>query len=133
MFSSACLLTSLAILFFIFRYRVHVHISISSSPRGEAKRGLVRLSSETSTRDQVAPNRAIARPHKRGASAQVGPRAVNPAQATEGARASEDIASALVNLGCKPKRAQAAAERVCLKFPEADFDTRFREAMREVA
>jgi Holliday junction resolvasome RuvABC DNA-binding subunit len=43
-----------------------------------------------------------------------------------------ELASALVNLGCKRKEARAAAERACLTGA-GDFDTLLRIAIREAA
>jgi hypothetical protein len=108
MFSSACLLFSLAILYFVLRYRVHIHINVTSSRHSsEARKGLRAADSSSS----------------------FGPTAMTrPAESV----VLGDIASALVNLGAPKAQAKAAAIRAVREHPDADFNLQFSVALQEV-
>jgi Holliday junction resolvasome RuvABC DNA-binding subunit len=103
----ALFLASCAILYYVVRYRVHVHIEFSDSPsRQRVKKG------RRAERSESTPTTATAmtRPDP-----------------------SNDLSSALVNLGAKPHRARAAAQHVVRNWPDAGFDEQLRAALKEVA
>ena len=116
-------LLSSAILWYVIKYRIHVHVTISTSSRGP-------LSSARKPGRRAEANR---RPDQfERATATVPTAKTRPANSQETTPVL-DIQSALVNLGCKPHRARAAAEHVTRNWPEKDFDAQLRAAIQEVA
>lgn len=105
--------SSAFILWYVIKYRIHVHINISNSrcPLSSARK----TGRRAAARGSLLPT-AKTRP-------------VNSQETTPVL----DIQSALVNLGCKPHRARAAAEHVTRNWPEKDFNSQLRAAIQEVA
>jgi hypothetical protein len=136
MFSSACLLASLAILFYVLKYRVHVHVTYTPSSRrkGEARKGVPAVT--RSGDPSLSGRRAEASLRQKSLQPTAMTRPVHPESVVWGDQETTpilDIQSALVNLGAKPKRAKAAAEHVLRNWPDADFSTQLRAALQEVA
>ena len=134
MLSSTLFLASCAILFFVLKFRAHVHVTYTP-PRSPARRAKMGRRAEAGPKPPRPT--AITRP-----TFSTGPgrraerfddRVTSTATTRPGQSERAEIASALVNLGAKAHRAKAAADHVCRNWPEADFDTRLKEALREVA
>ena len=110
MFSALLFITSAFILWYVIKYRIHVHVTIEGS-RGKGRVKSGRRAEERGMNPPTAKTR--------------------PANFQETTPVL-DIQSALVNLGCKPHRARAAAEHVTRNWPEKDFDAQLRAAIQEV-
>lgn len=99
---------SVGILIFILKYRVHIHVNIDSRPT-RSQRAVVRIPAKVGAAAINARARAIRK----------GPD--SPC---------DEIASALVNLGCKPAEARAAAKRAVDQGP-GEFEEILRRAIQE--
>lgn len=135
MFSSACLLVSAVILFYVFKYRVHVHVTYTRTKSrrvGSPSRKSGRMvASDVCGGDLEFSGNRQSRESLHTAVAPVHPESV--VWGDQETTPILDIQSALVNLGAKPKRARAAAEHVLRNWPDADFSTQLRAALQEVA
>ena len=104
LFNISLFLISVAILFFVVKYRIHITVNYTPS----------------------TPKSARARKSAAGGPAQL-PVALAPSMAP----AESEIAAALVNLGCKPKKAREVAAKV---VPAGgDFDAMLRRAIAAAA
>ena len=135
---SILFLASAAILYYVLRYRIHIHIEIShasawGSP-GRSRRAEFDSPAEASSspsRQRVKASGVVTR--TRGGELRAPDDRVRSTATTRPAISRvQDITSALVNLQAKPQRAKAAAEHVVRNWPDADFDTQFRAAVKEV-
>ena len=100
MWTLALFLVSVVVGYLVLRYRVHVIVVVRPRPATTAQRSATALSKRT------------------------------PEQPTSDSAPVLEIASALVNLGCKPRHAKTAAERACASGGR-DFDGLLRIAIQE--
>jgi hypothetical protein len=154
---------SLGILVFILKYRIHVHVTYQPSRRGATAgtpprndpgrlfskspaRATIRRDSTSCRRsesvDGFSPKPLLTSDRSRQETSQrsFAPNLQALKQAGEPKTSGEaagslalDIKSALVNLGCKPKRASEVAARISQHFTAQDFDRALRVAIREAA
>jgi len=128
-----------AVLYFVLKHRVHIHIAYQS--RGQEPR-------RTATAEQMPAARQAARAARANRKAgDDGPLQFTQAPRTtsrvvnlpSGARGSfdsvvwGDLTSALINLGCKEKRARQIVSRLQAEAPKEEFDALLRRAIKEAA
>ena len=104
-------------LFVVLRFRVHIHVTYQSPGRQGGKVSAI----------------AASRPKRQQRAGEISGEVSPPQLASASKEQIAELASALVNLGCKRQRAREIASRALELAPEADFDALLKWAIREAA